>query len=152
MITKAIVEKVIDRYNIRIRVPSLDRTYQSNVHKNNEDLDVAIVCTLPGCDPNIKVGDIVFVSLEKTEEDRAVILGYLYRTKQTETYCDMILSKLNVRDEAILPQNTMIGDITSYEVKQLSGATGNIQAQINQLKNEVDRLRSIVSSMIGGSS
>ena len=28
MITKAIVEKVIDNYNIRVRVPSLDRTYQ----------------------------------------------------------------------------------------------------------------------------
>ena len=85
MITKAIVEKVIDNYNIRVRVPSLDRTYQSSVYTNNEDLNVAIVCTLPGCDPNIKVGDVVFVSLEETEEDRAVILGYLYRTKKTET-------------------------------------------------------------------
>lgn len=146
MITKAIVEKVIDNYNIRIRVPSLDRTYQSSVHTNNEDLDVALVCTLPGCDPNIKAGDIVFVSLEETEEDRAVILGYLYRTKKTETLCDMLLSKLNVANVAVLPQDTTIGNVSSFELQQLSGIRGNVQLQITQLQKQVARLTEMISS------
>lgn len=146
MITKAIVEKVIDNYNIRIRVPSLDRTYQSSVYTNNEDLNVAIVCTLPGCDPNIKVGDVVFVSLEDTEEDRAVILGYLYRTKKTETLCDMLLSKLNVADVAVLPEDTTIGNVSSFELQQLSGIRGNVQLQITQLQEQVARLTQLISS------
>lgn len=146
MITKAIVEKVIDNYNIRIRVPSLDRTYQSSVYTNNEDLDVAIVCTLPGCDPNIKVGDVVFVSLEDTEEDRAVILGYLYRTKKTETLCDMLLSKLNVANVAVLPEDTTIGNVSSFELQQLSGVRGNVQLQITQLQEQVARLTQLISS------
>ena len=146
MITKAIVEKVIDNYNIRIRVPSLDRTYQSSVYTNNEDLDVAIVCTLPGCDPNIKVGDVVFVSLEDTEEDRAVILGYLYRTKKTETLCDMLLSKLNVANVAVLPEDTTIGNVSSFELQQLSGIRGNVQLQITQLQEQVARLTQLISS------
>ena len=146
MITKAIVEKVIDNYNIRIRVPSLDRTYQSSVYTNNEDLNVAIVCTLPGCDPNIKVGDVVFVSLEDTEEDRAVILGYLYRTKKTETLCDMLLSKLNVADVAVLPEDTTIGNVSSFELQQLSGIRGNVQLQLTQLQEQVARLTQLISS------
>ena len=146
MITKAIVEKVIDNYNIRVRVPSLDRTYQSSVYTNNEDLNVAIVCTLPGCDPNIKVGDVVFVSLEETEEDRAVILGYLYRTKKTETLCDMLLSKLNVANVAVLPEDTTIGNVSSFELQQLSGIRGNVQLQITQLQEQVARLTQIISS------
>lgn len=146
MITKAIVEKVIDNYNIRVRVPSLDRTYQSSVYTNNEDLNVAIVCTLPGCDPNIKVGDVVFVSLEETEEDRAVILGYLYRTKKTETLCDMLLSKLNVANVAVLPEDTTIGNVSSFELQQLSGIRGNVQLQITQLQEQVARLTQLISS------
>ena len=146
MITKAIVEKVIDNYNIRVRVPSLDRTYQSSVYTNNEDLNVAIVCTLPGCDPNIKVGDVVFVSLEETEEDRAVILGYLYRTKKTETLCDMLLSKLNVANVALLPEDTTIGNVSSFELQQLSGIRGNVQLQITQLQEQVARLTQLISS------
>ena len=146
MITKAIVEKVIDNYNIRVRVPSLDRTYQSSVYTNNEDLNVAIVCTLPGCDPNIKVGDVVFVSLEETEEDRAVILGYLYRTKKTETLCDMLLSKLNVANVAVLPEDTSIGNVSSFELQQLSGIRGNVQLQITQLQEQVARLTQLISS------
>lgn len=146
MITKAIVEKVIDNYNIRIRVPSLDRTYQSSVYTNNEDLNVALVCTLPGCDPNIKVGDVVFVSLEDTDDDRAVILGYLYRTKKTETLCDMLLSKLNVANVAVLPEDTTIGNVSSFELQQLSGIRGNVQLQITQLQEQVARLTQLISS------
>ncbi len=146
MITKAIVEKVIDPYNIRIRVPSLDRTYQSSVHTNSEELNVAIVCTLPGCDPNIKSGDIVFVSIDETEEDRAVILGYLYRTKKTETLCDMLLSKLTVMNVATLPQDTTIGDVSSFELQQLTGIRGNVQLQITQLQEQVARLTEMISS------
>ena len=119
---------------------------KSNSFTNNEDLNVAIVCTLPGCDPNIKVGDVVFVSLEETEEDRAVILGYLYRTKKTETLCDMLLSKLNVANVAVLPEDTTIGNVSSFELQQLSGIRGNVQLQITQLQEQIARLTQLISS------
>lgn len=145
MITKAIVEEVIDPYNIRVRIPSIDRTYQSSVHVNKEDLDIAVICTLPGCDPNIKVGDIVIVSFDDAEED-TLILGHLYRTKKTETLCDMILSKLNVEDVATLPENTTIGNVSSFELQQLTGIRGNVQLQITQLQEQVANLTKMISS------
>lgn len=143
MIAKAIVEEVIDQYNIRVRIPSIDRTYQSSVHVNKEDLDVAVICTLPGCDPNIKVGDIVIVASDDAEED-TLILGHLYRTKKTETLCDMLLSKLNVTNVATLPEDTTIGNVSSFELQQLSGIRGNVQLQITQLQEQVANLTAIL--------
>ena len=139
MITKAIVEEVLDRFTIRVRIPSIDRTYQSNIRVNTEDLDVAVVCTLPGCDPNIKPGDVVIVSSEDAEED-PIILGYLYRSKQTDTYIDLMMSRLNVLDEAALPHNTTVGDVSAFEIQQLSGVTSNLQFQIDQLRAEIQLL------------
>ena len=145
MIAKAIVEEVIDQYSIRVRIPSIDRTYQSSVHVNTSDLDVAVVCTLPGCDPNIKVGDIVIVASDSAEED-TIVLGHLYRTKKTETLCDMLLSKLNVANIAVLPEDTTIGNVSSFELQQLCGIRGNVQLQITQLQEQVARLTNLISS------
>lgn len=140
MITKAIVEKVLDPYSIRIRVPQIDRVTSSSVHTADEDLDVALVCTLPGCHPNIKPGDIVFVSLDDTDEDRAVILGYLYRTKETETYCDLVLSKLKVLNEAKLPLQTSIGNVSAANIACLEGMNDNIKKKLDLLESKVDML------------
>lgn len=145
MIAKAIVEEVIDKYSIRVRIPSIDRTYQSSVHVNSSDLDIAVVCTLPGCDPNIKAGDIVIVASDAAEED-TIVLGHLYRSKKTETLCDMLLSKLQVANVARLPEDTTIGDVSSFELQQLSGIRGNVQLQITQLQEQVARLTQLISS------
>lgn len=140
MITKAIVERVIDPYSIRIRVPQIDRIKSSSVHTADEDLDVALVCTLPGCHPNIRPGDIVFVSLDDADTDRAVILGYLYRTKETETYCDLVLSKLQVLNNVQLPANTSIGAVSASNIACLEGMDDNIKKKIELLEKKVDTL------------
>lgn len=140
MITKAIVEKVIDPYSIRIRVPLIDRVASSSVHTAEEDLDVALVCTLPGCHPNIKPGDIVFVSLDDADTDRAVILGYLYRTKETETYCDLVLSRLRVLNSVTMPKDTSIGNVTSANIACLEGMNENIKKKLDLLTSKVETL------------
>lgn len=145
MIAKAIVEEVIDKYNIRVRIPSIDRTYQSNVRVESSDLDIAVICTLPGCDPNIKVGDIVIVASDAAEED-TIVLGHLYRTKKTETLCDMLLSRLNVVNSSTLPTNTTIGNVSAFELQQLSGVTGNIQQQLNYLAEQLVTLQKMIST------
>lgn len=140
MITKAIVEQVLDKYSIRVRIPTIDRTSQSSVHTKREDLNVALVCTLPGCDPNIQPGDIVYVALDDKNEDDAVILGYLYRSRMTGTRCDMILNDLSVTICASLPQETSIGNVTSQELSYLQGTTGNIQKQLDTIHSKLNRL------------
>lgn len=145
MITKAIVEDIVDEYSIRVRIPSIDRVLQSNIHVNTDELDVAVVCTLPGCKPNLQRGDVVIVAYDAAEED-TIILGHLYRSKKTDTYIDLILSSINVNNHAILPQSTQIGSVTSREIQCLSGAKDNLQAQITSLQEQVSLLLNKYSS------
>ena len=77
MILKAIVDKVLDKYNIRVRIPELDRAEYNASSTSRDDLNVAIICTLPGFDLNLQEGDIVFVSFEPNGQ--CLILGCLFR-------------------------------------------------------------------------
>lgn len=149
MITKAIVEDVIDRYTIKIRIPTLDRTIQSSVRTLSENLDVAVVCTLPHFDLNIQRGDIVIVAKEETEDD-PIILGYLYRSKMTDTYADCILSSIGVHNSAQLPHDTSIGDVLSHEIQQLTGIRANIQKQIDELQAKLIQLEEKIELVTGG--
>jgi len=144
MITKAIVEQIVDPYQIRIRIPKLDRMPQSSQHTKTSDLNIALVCTLPGCDPNIQIGDIVYVALDEKNEDEAIILGYLYRSKMTSTQCNMLFKDLAVSIRATLPDATTIGDVTSTEIQCLSGISDNIQDQLNSISQRVALLEKAV--------
>jgi hypothetical protein len=138
MIVKAVVESVIDPYHVKIRVPLLDRDKSSSIHTSDSDLDTATICSLPNCRLNLQVGDIVFVATEKTYPvSQPVILGVLFRENATSSMCDLVLGELFVENNCTLPKGTTIGEISYSETRMLSGATDNIQAQINAL---VDRI------------
>lgn len=142
MVTKAIVEQLIDPYHVRVRIPSIDRTLQSAVHTTTEHLNVALVCTLPGCDPNIRVGDVVFISFDDYSENQVVIIGHLYSKYQETPLCNLALQSLNVSDTATLPDNTSIGDVSSDEVRCLKGSRYSLQEQIDSLQEQINLLSS----------
>lgn len=148
MITKAIVESIVDRYTIKVRIPRLDRIETTSMRTSTEYLNEAIVCTLPNYDPNIRIGDIVFVALDDQNEDEVIILGYLYREKRTETYADIILGDLNVKTRATLPRETFIGNIKPTEIACLQGANESLQAQITYLKTQVEQLTELTNGLV----
>lgn len=140
MVTKAIVEQLIDPYRVRVRIPSIDRTLQSSVHTETERLNVALICTLPGCDPNIKVGDVVFVAFDDYSENQVVIIGYLYSQYKETPLCNLALQSLTVSDNSTLPYNTFIGEVTPDEIRALHGAKYNLQEQIDALSSQLKLL------------
>lgn len=149
MFTRAIVESVVDNQHIKIRIPLLDRVSSSSIHTKSDDLNTATVCTLSNCHPNIRPGDVVFVTFEETDTSKdAVIVGYLYRDKETETYCDLILNNLEVKSKCTFPLDTSIGEVTGKELAMLSGINGNIQKQIQQLWDKFDLLESQLTSKV----
>lgn len=145
MITKGIIEEVVTPYELRVRLPLLDRAEQSSLNIPFEDLRVGLVSTLPNCKPNLQVGDVVFVSVDDASEDEAVIVGYLYREASTETYCDMILEDLEVKYNTTLSSSTRIGDVQPQEIHQLLGVRENIQKQLDDLN---EKLKIIQNSYI----
>ena len=148
MITKAIIEAVVDKYTLKIRVPRLDRTVSSTIKTATQDLNEAIVCTLPKCDPNLQPGDIVFVAIDEQNEDDMIILGHLYREHTRSNACDLILSHLQVDTIAELPIQTTIGSVTSDNIKTLEGSSDNIQLQLNTITSTLSDLNNIVTNLV----
>ena len=83
MITKAIVEEIVSPYQVKIRIPLLDRVESSPMSTNTSDLNTATICSLPNCYMNVQVGDVVFVGFEDNTYYKAVVLGHLCRQAAT---------------------------------------------------------------------
>ena len=145
MITKAIVEEVISPYQVRVRIPLLDGAASSTMSTPTNQLNIATICSLPNCYINPQVGDIVFVGFEDNTYYKAVVLGHLSREAMTHTYTDAKLNSLIVNSFVELPEQTNIGNVTNTEISYLSGASGNLQKQIDILKQQVDMLLEIVN-------
>lgn len=139
MITKAIIEEILSPYEVKVRVPLLDR-YDSNLATSTENLNIATICSLPNCYINPQVGDIVFVGFEDNTYYKAVVLGHLCRPEMTSTYADVILNSLAVQGSTQLTSATSIGDVTAEQIACLSGVTDNIQKQLNALKEQIQIL------------
>lgn len=149
MITKAIVEELINPYQVRVRVPRLDGVLESPVHTAKEDLTIATICTLPNCYLNVQVGDIVFVAYEDNTERKLVILGHLSReASQSTTASDVLFNRLEVRDEFRCTDKCTIGeDITYTELKTLSGVKDNLQKQIDLLEQKIEQLFTLIDNI-----
>lgn len=140
MITRGIVEEVIDRYKVRVRLPLLDGVDGGNSRKTKDELRTMVICTLPRVDLNLQVKDIVFVAFEDYDETNAVVLGCLFRENASSTLASINAANLYVEGGAELPRCTSIGQVTADEIGYLSGVNDNIQKQLNSI---FDRLKTL---------
>jgi hypothetical protein len=133
MITKAIIEQVLDKHTVRIRIPILDNVIDSSTGSSIENCQTATECTLPNFSYNFKVGDIVFVDFEENNLDSPVVIGYLTNVSKQKT--DGELLSITVESDALLPKDTEIGNVKKEEIECLSGTTNNIQNDIDSISN-----------------
>ena len=140
MITRGIVEKIIDQYSVKVRIPILDKVGASDAATPTDELNTAVMCPLPACSVRGQVGDVVFVAFENGGLKKALILGYLYRSEMTDTYCDMVFGSLKTVGETQLSPYTSIGDISPREISTLKVAKDNLQGQIDTLYTTVQYL------------
>ena len=106
MIEKAIVEEIIDNYNIRVRVPRYNLSSSSPHATPFSELPIAGICTLPGCNPVFRIGDIVIISYEGDEIDKPIIIGQLYAQNLLNNQIDINCSSLIVDVNTSLPEET----------------------------------------------
>ena len=83
MIQKAIVEAVLNDYQVKVRIPKYDKMSYDGA--SYEELSTAIICSTPGTLVNYSAGDVVLVSFENDEISKPVVLGLLYTDKTTES-------------------------------------------------------------------
>lgn len=152
MITRAIVEEVINPHQVKVRIPIFDASEQSSLHTNSKALNIATVCTLPNFLLNIQVGDVLFVGFEDNTSYKTVVLGYLSRSNQTATLSDIHVNSLIADGVCQLSSNTSIGDVLPLEIKTLKGAKDSLQNQIDLLKedlqNQIDLLKEKLDKLL----
>lgn len=140
MITKAIVEEILSPYQVKVRVPTLDRAASTVLATDTDSLNIATICSLPNCYINVQVGDIVFVGFEDNTYYKAVILGHLSRKAMCESYADITLGNLVVNATANLPSETHIGSVTPSDLTNIISTKENVQKQIDDLRDKIDTI------------
>lgn len=141
MITKGIVEDIIDTYQVRVRLPIFDKIDGAKNATKNEDLSIGTVCCLPNSSYQVNVGDVVFVGFEDNDISKPIILGQLYRDVDSNTLMTLILGTLETKTSTVLSENTTIGDVSANEIKCLLGIKTNIQQQLNSIIEDISKIK-----------
>lgn len=135
MIRRGIIEKSVDLYHVKVRIPSVDRVLTSPMHTSTDNLTTAVLATVPGCEVNLQPGDVVIVSIES--DDDVVILGYLYREESIKKHCSQRLDSLTVDYSTVLSADTTIGSVQPKNIQSLQGVSENIQKQLDDIKQRL---------------
>lgn len=118
MITKGIVERVIDPYKAVVRIPTLDNMEYSASSTPKERLREAIICSISGVANAVALGDVVFVGFEDNDLGNPIILGHLLRSAAGNSSMSLTVKDLESLSTARLPEDTLIGDISYKALKQ----------------------------------
>lgn len=111
MVTKAIIDSIINEYTVKVRIPF--------INKNNNNTSDAIICTLPQCQFLPVVGDVVLVAFEDYQISKPIIIGCLFKESGNTSLINITTQALTVESKAILSKDTTIGDITYDDLKEL---------------------------------
>lgn len=146
MITKGIVQEIVDLYTIKVRMPTLDGMDYSSENTPDKYLSSAIICLPPQCKYSLEVGDIVIVGFEDDDLGKPIILGCLFRESNNISSLDMNVNSLSSLN-TILGEYTYIGEVQPKEIKSLIGVEGSIQSQIDHLEDLIYYLEDRVNSL-----
>lgn len=146
MLTKGIVEQLIDKYTAKVRLPIYDGAEGSKNATSKDDLTEATICSLPNISSTISVGDIVYVGFENDDISMPVILGHLQSENKPESLVDLKFSNIEATGTTVLSEQTFIGDVTPLEISRLSGIKGNVQSAIDDLQERTKNISGDLSS------
>lgn len=131
MISRAFVEAIMDETHVSVRIPRLNKISGAVGSTPSSELASACICTLPGCKPRLRPGDIVLVGYEDDDDGSPIVLGLLFQPQMQST-SDVVLDSVKVKVNAELSENTQIGKLNKEVFNMLEGARDNIQIQLDK--------------------
>jgi len=140
MITKAIVEEVVDDNHLKIRIPIYNKAADDSTATPDKQLTEAGVTTLPGIKTHYVKGDVVVIGFEEEQINKPIILGQLQTQNQTGSTADIEADSLKVNINYSLPTNTSrikVGGISSDSSTDSSSITGEINQAILMVQQRI---------------
>lgn len=137
MVTKAIIEEVINNYQVKVRIPTLDSTENFSTSTSQVELSTAIVCVQPRSTFVPEVGDVVIVAFEDNDKGKPIIIGCLFKESGNLSQVDLTARDLIVNESTVLSKNTKIGDINYNELKYLQGLQEPVQQALSNLETRL---------------
>lgn len=125
MLQKAIIEKKLDKYSMKVRIPVYNKVKSDPTATPTNELYTATIQTLPGCSPNYQEGDVVIVDFENDDLSFPIIIGLLYRENMPQGSTDITADSLVVNVNTNLSENTLIGEVTPESLKKLNDKYSN---------------------------
>ena len=125
MLQKAIIEKKLDKYSMKVRIPVYNKVKSDPTATPTNELYTATIQTLPGCSPNYQEGDVVIVDFENDNLSFPIIIGLLYREHMPQGSTDITADSLVVNVNTNLSENTLIGEVTPESLKKLNDKYSN---------------------------
>ena len=148
MITKAIIEKVISDYEVKVRIPLLDSTTAFKQSVDIDGLSSATICISPKSRFIPAVGDVVFVAFEDNDAGKPVIIGCLQKETGNISSLDLNVESLNASSSINLSNNTTIGDLSYEKINSLFDIKDQ---EIDELKKrDIVKLYDAVGQNIDG--
>lgn len=107
-IQKGIIEKLIDNYSVKVRVPKYHKIATDVNGIKTENLADSIICSQPGMQVTYSVGDVVLVDFENNELSKPVVLGLLYKANGSNAILEIpeIKDKLTLLDDQLNKLNS----------------------------------------------
>lgn len=134
---KGIIESIRDN-TATVRIPDLNKIEGAVGATPNSELAKAVICTLPGYVPNLRVGDIVLVDYENYDYAQPVILGMLFTDRVKSGLPDIHAGSLDVTTNSTLSKDTTIGNVSAESLAFLEGLEENAQIAINEFRKLID--------------
>ena len=138
MITKGYVEELVSSNQVKVRLPVYDKINENGTGAGFNELPIASVCSLPSTNPNLKVGDVVYVAFEDNNRQKPIVMGYL--SMDNNKYCDTTLQDLTVNGTSRFTSDFSIGNIDYNSFLQLKNVKVNIQNYLDKLSDSIDKL------------
>ena len=120
MVQKAIVEKKLSKFEMRVRIPVYNKATTDPTATPTDQLYIAVAQTLPGCSPCYQEGDVVLVTFENDDISKPIISGLLYRDGMPKGTLDVNADSLKVNVNTELSEDTNIGNVQPESIKKLN--------------------------------
>ena len=112
MLCKGIVDKVIDAYSCRVRIPIYHQAEGTAFATPSEQLPIATICCMPGSEYALRKNEVVWVDFEIDDRAKPVIMGVLSR-KDTNSSSNITAKSITAEVNCNLPENIFINQDNS---------------------------------------